>query len=603
MEVTMFLKNAMRPAYAGAGAQNVNKTQKNSAFVFSAGNPEAADFGGFSSDNDNNYSAPKKSAKKPGFFDGFSFDLKNKKLWIIAAAALLVLVIAASVLIFAIAGSSDDILYENNAYLTYVDNDNKYHVIANGKVIEQAFEGEVELICSADNSFAYVFDNTDEGYVMYILKGKTLTKVLDGQPVEEIVATATLEPGIVYKNSSGSSTNYMLYNEKYGDDQIVKESKDPDHFFVSGDGRTVTYTISDKDSDDRVFCIYTDRNSEEISSKNYVPVAISNYGDYIYLRRTVEGVTSLVVYSEKAEEIYQIDNTDNFYAVLDMNIKGDEIVFCTGKGPEDIKDIFDGDVFEINSYLYRYKERDPKKAIVDLGKNFAYTADAEADVAVYKTFADTYFFSTNYMPDAAAEHATYYLNKKFERSNISTKYIGKFSPDGDYFYYINNDEDLYRMDLTKSERPTSKIHSSVLDFAITEKGNVYSLNSDGDIRFYKTSTDHADKASYQASFISFYNYSNKLYFSETDSTSIYTCSENADKDIAKLDSIELTAVPYFTNVNQKKCYAIVFDGEKEIYSIYYTSSGNRFDYMKEIDNCTAIIIDGVEIDLTDYIIE
>ena len=602
----MFLKNGMRPAFAGAGAQNVNNTKKNSAFTFSASSNEAADFGGFGSESDSSY-APQKRAPQPrkkGFFEDFSFDLKNKKLWLLAGAAALLIAIIVTVIIIIAANSSDDILFENNAYMVYVDNENKYHVVANGDVVEQVFEGEVELIASADNSFAYVFDNTDEGYVMYLLKGKKLSKIIDGQPVEEIIATATLAPGIVYKNSSGSNTNYMFYNEKTGDDQIVRESKEPDHFFISGDAETVTYTIKDKDSDDRVFCIYSSRNSEEISSKNYVPVAISNYGDYIYLRRKVKDVSSLLVYSEKDSQIYQIENTENFYAVLDMNIKGDEVIFCTGKGPENFADIFDGDVFEVNSYLYRYKEKDPKKAIIDLGKNFVEVANAEPEVAVHKTFADTYFFSTNYQLDLdAAETATYYLNKRFEKANISTKYSGKFSPDGDYFYYINSDDELTRMDLTEDSRPTKRIHSNVIDFSITEKGNVYSLNSDGEIRFYKTSTDFADKPSYQAAFISFYNYANRLYFSETDNTSIFTCSESADKDIAKLDSVEITAVPYFTNPTQKKCYAIVFDGGKETYTVYYTSSGNRFNYLKDIDNCETIIINGQELDLSEYVVE
>ena len=492
--------------------------------------------------------------------------------------------------------------------MVYADSTDTYHVLANGTIVEQAFEGKVEIVVSADNSFAYVFDDTDNGIVMYLLEGKKCSQLLGGQAVEEIVATATLEPAVIYVDSTGEETNYMIYSEAEGEEQIAAESEKPDNFFISGDGKTVAFNVADRDSADKILCIYEDRNVEEVPYENLIPVAVSNYGDYIYARITEKGVTKLAVYDPKKEDAYYVDGSNGFHSILEMNIKGDEVIFCTASiNVDGVEDIITGDALKITSYLYRYKAKSDK-ALTELGKNFVTTAKADPTIAIHKTFADTYLTSTNGLDGTQlAENATYYLNSKYEKSSIHENYAGKFSPDGKYFYFINKDEKLIRMDLTSSERKTDNVSTKtgIEDFVITEKGNIYFMIGNY-LYFYRASTESSRKVNHQAAFMSYYNCSNEVYFSKTESTSIFVSEDSDDEDIAKLDNKEITAVPYFTNPTSKKCYAVVYDSAKENYSIFYTANGSSFDYLKKVDNCAAIYPSGLgseELDLSEYMPE
>ena len=622
----MFFKSNLRPAMAGAGAENVGKT-KNSPFTFDTGSAEANDcrnfgesFGGGaprSNPTPNKQNNNRNSGKKS--FGGFSINFKDPKLWIIVGAAVLAVILAVVIIVVAVvANSGGDIKYQNNAYMAYKDNNGASYVVANGKLVEQAFEGDIELIVSADNSFAYVFDNTDEGVVMYLLNGKKVSPLLAGQPIDEVVAVATLEPGVIYTKTTGSGSHYMIYNEKNGDRQIVKENKDPEDFCISADGETVAFTIEGRNQDERILCIYEGGTYEQTSSKNGTPVAVSGNGDYIYYSQlNKEGVTELYVYDMAKEDPYKVDNSAYFRSILEMNRKGDEIIFTIERDDNDVQDVIPEDetsegeetegeesegeyVSGITSHLYRYKEKKAENRIVDLGNGEVRTAGADPTIAVYEKFADTYFCS---------ESATYFVTSRYERKIISANYSGKFSPDGNYFYYVTSkDKDLYRMDLNSSERASKKIYYDVTDFVVTEKGNLYILSvaegdSEGELLFYNTSADKPEKVSYEATVISFYDYSDKMYFAEADSTTVKVSKESDASDEAKFGSASLTSVPYFVNANQKACYAVIYDSAAETCKIYYTSNGDKFSIIRNVDNCEAVMNGDEELDLSNYIIE
>ncbi|MBQ8849427.1 MAG: hypothetical protein IJ011_03725 [Clostridia bacterium] len=586
----MFFKKEMRPQTAGAPMPESKWTNKLSSVMFSASSADSSDFGSFG-DEPERPSAPSGHAtnkKKVFNIGGFSFDMKTLIVAAVAAVVVLALVI---VLIVALFSGSGDIEFENNAYMTYVDGQGSYHVLANGDLVDHVFEGEVELIPADDNSFAYVFDNAGDGVYMYILNGKKLDPVSDNA-VEGYVATAGLEPGIVFTENASSGLQYMLYNEKFGIDIIVKESKDPDDFVISGDGNTVAYTIADDDSDDRILYIYEDGIPELVTNTSCAPVALSNYGDYIYIKRQVEGVNKLYVRDMKKKETYPVNNSDKFLAILEMNVKGDEVIFCTGEGPEDIADLFDGDIYEVTSYLYRHKASE-EDSTTELGPNYVTSVSVDGSIAVNKTFADKYF-ETTVVEDLDADKYTYHLTKKYVKETLC-KYSGKFDPDGDYFYYLNSDDELIQLDLGSKNRDTSYAYNGrVMDFAVTEKGNVYLIDDGHYLWYVKASTLGKERPASYATAMSFYNGSNKVYFSEEEAEVIYISEEGSDKDIAKFGSSELTAVPYFSNQNNKKCYAVVYDETKESYSIFYTSNGNSFKMIKDVNDCDEIVY-GIEI--------
>ena len=550
---------------------------------------DTSDFGGFG-DEPERAPAPEGGNKKGGF-GGFKLD---KKAIIIAAAAAVAVVALVIVLAVALFSGNGNIEYENNAYMTYVDGQDKYHVIANGEVVEHVFEGEVDLIPSADNSFAYVFDHGDDGVYMYLLEGKKLKPILD-TAVEGYIATAGIEPGIVFTESGSSGMKYMLYNQKKGIREITKEKKDPQDFIISGDGLTVVYTTADDDSSDRVLQMYDNGKWDKVTSTSCTPIAISNYGDYIYVARDIEGVRKLyaIDLTTKDRKTYPVKNSENFLYILEMNVKGDEVIYCTGEGPDSFTDILDGDFLEVKSFLYRHKAKTDDESVIALGDNFVTSAENSApEVAVYKTFAGAYL-ETDVYEDLEGKEYTYHLTKKFEKETIQ-KYSGKFSSDGKYFYYTNDHDDLIRLDLSDDARPTERILEDVKDFYITKKGNVYVLDADNYLWFYKSSNGDQDRISSEANKASIYLGSNKVYFAENESEVIYLSEEGNEKDIAKFGTSELKAVPYFSTQVGKKCYAVAYDETAESYAIYYTSNGNRFSIIKDAADCEEVIY-GVEI--------
>ena len=549
----------------------------------------------------------------------FNLDIKSPKVFIPIIAAIVAII---AIIIIIIASGSGDIKYTNNTYLLYKDSNDAYHVVSNGEVINYAFEGEVKIVEAADRSFAYVYDKIDDTTVkMFILKGKKLTPLLAGAPVSEVICEASLEPGIVYLDALGR--NYMIYNEKDGEEQIAKKDAEPKDFQISGDGKTVAYTVKgrDKSANVRTLCLYEGRNSEEIVSASSTPVAISNYGKYLYITRPVEGndpsYVSLYVCDTKSKkfDIYQIEGSEGFEEILEMNVNGDEVIFSAMKtvannGSGDVAEQASGKTERI-SYLYRHKaKRD--KSLVELGRGYVTIADFDPEVAIHKNFKDVYLFSrSDKVETANTKYATYYLSNNYEISTIESKHIGKFSPDGKYFYYIfrsdkaEYDMRLIRKDLKSRQGDASQtvIDYDVTDFVITKKGNVYSLTKDGYLHYYKTSSDHKEKVSYNVDMISFHDNSNRLFFvNDVVEPVIDVSKESTDYDTAKFGSAELTALPYFTTPDIKKCYALVWSEETETYSVYFTSNGKNFKFLKKVSDCKSITVNGVEIDLQDYVI-
>ncbi len=607
----MFLNSNLRPVTAGASNEGFKQKRDFSPLMFD-GSANASDFGEFGSSSEKAYSersnyAPKRPSGN-GKKGGFSFN-KATVIAIVAAALVLLIVVGICASLFLPSLFNPNITYKDNAYMVYADANGAYHVIANGTILEQEFQGEVTITTAADNSFAYVFDDIGDGIVMYLLKGKKLSVLISGNPIEEIMALATLEPGIIYKDQSGSNTNYMLYNESDGEEQIVNDKDSPANFTISGDGKVVAYTTEGNDSASTVLNIYDDSYPEPIdNTEDLIPIAASGEGDYIYLISSKDNTDSLAVYNKKDNKAYSIEGSDGFISILDMNIKGDEVIFAAESDP----DLASGEIDStVNSYLYRYS----KNTVTDIGKNYVTPTSPDPTVVVHKTFKNTYFTSSNVGSDGKlidgateAEYATYYLNSKYEKEPIR-EYAGQFSEDGKFFYYIE-DGILKQVNLKKPEEHGGTIFTDVESFVITEKGNVYA-NCGKYINFYKVSSDYKTKASYEATGVwSFHKYSGKYYFAETDdegNVHISVSENSADKDIAKLDSNELKVVPYFTHQNTKKSYAIVYNEDKSTCEIYYTSSGKKFDLLKKVENCTSVYVaDDVyrdaplEIDLSIY---
>ena len=64
-----------------------------------------------------------------------------------------------------------------------------------------------------------------------------------------------------------------------------------------------------------------------------------------------------------------------------------------------------------------------------------------------------------------------------------------------------------------------------------------------------------------------------------------TSKEGGEKDVAKMDSTQITDVPTFSDPSSKKCYAYYYDVDNN-WMLFYTSNGKNFDLIS--NDCQAI---------------
>lgn len=563
----MFLKNDMRPVTAGVAPCYAGKTDRqkqNDAFAF-AGAGEAEDFNSFhphAGRDDMNRSRTGRQTKK-------SAGPNKKTILIIAAAAVVLLLL---ILVVGVIVTRDKhITYKNNAYLAYADDTGNYHVTVNGTVLDYEFEGDVQVIPSADLSFAYVTDETADGLNIYLLEGTKLSGI-SYSAVSEAVSFASLKPGVIYRNDN----KYYVYSERYGEEYFAKDVL---ACLISGDASTVVYTKADKkNAAETDLYLYQDSSNNMIAS-NCTPVALSNYGDYLYATSLdSDGNTNLYMISTKKLEKIPVPNSTGFTGFAGLNVKGNEVLFYTVASSG-----------KTSTCLFRVKQEET----LVLANSLLTQNAVDSSIAVYESFADTYFSGVTTNESGNVAYPTYHLSKKFECTKIAS-YSGKFSSDGNYFYYINNDSELRQMDLSDENRTSKMLFEDVVDFAITEKGNVYVLNSDDELRFYKLSTNKRTVIYQETTKISFYQYANKVYFAGADDAdvNVFISEEGSEKSIAKFGSTQISNVPSFTNTNSKKTYAYYYDSDNGALMLFYTSNGKSFKLITQ--DCEGI--NGIDID-------
>lgn len=559
----MFLKNNVRAAFAVASAsgQASASKAKYDAFTYNEGASETDDFGSFSSGSSQSTGGQKK--KHGGI----------KPAAIVIAAAALVVVILLIVLIVAVANSSSSrhVLYENNSFVSFCDGDGIYRVAANGKVVGE-YENEVELVVSADRSFAYVLEESEDGIRIYVVDGKKNVTEITASPVSKVLATADMTPGVVWLDSDNGIYHCTL---KRGEERITRDIEetraleDETYFHISADAETVVYTKYDSEKGVDYLCVYTD-STETKFQKNMYPVAVSDDGSMIYAygQRDVATKSLYVLPFSDENDRYLI--SDNFNSIIDISTKGNEIVFTT---------VGDTDS-SISTYLvaFNIKKMDEVAQPTRIAKGYSFSpVSTDPRVARFSTFADCYFEADVSALDLAIDKTApvYYVNKNYEIRRIS-KFGGKFDPDGDYFYYTNNDGTLQRVALDDADAVAQKIAEDIEDFAVTQKGNLYWLDDASRLMYYNASKEKKTRISDNVESISMHDYSNTLYFAIADTVSIYTTEEGSAKETAKFDGSVVTGLPAFADANYKKTFAAFYDADNEEWRLFYTSNGSKF---------------------------
>ncbi len=559
----MFSKNEPRPASSSASASNASNAYRREApegMAYDAS--ETDDFNSFQSTAGRPEGArPVKKARPAGKAPKKMF---GNKMLIIAIAAAVVVLLLAVLIIGLILGRADHITYENNAFIAYADDAGTYHVSANGKQMNMDFEGEVEVVCAADNSFAYAVDNGAEGYHVYLLDGKKIT-AMTTTPVDAVVAFATLKPGFVAQEPN----DFRLYTED-GDERVVQRKVSPENFLISADASTVAYTAIKDNGTDVTRRMYFYQDGITTSGGNSLPVGISNYGDYIYATKSKDSVTDLYVITTKDAEPYPIEKSTGFVKIVATNVKGNEVLFTTSDGENSA------------SHIYSFKKKGTGTTY-SLGARLMNPVSADPDIAIHESFAKTYMIGTN---DEGQDMGIYYIYKDYTWKRITPTSQGDFTQDGDYYYYIHeNDGDYYlkRCALKGEKFKTETIYNGALELCVTKKNNVYFLDpNDSSMRFYDASKDSKpDKRGLgeDISDITFYTYGNTIYYTKEDTegnAQVYVSKEGSEMELCEMDSVQLTNIPTFTHPNSKKCYAYYYDETEGSWLLFYTSNGSRF---------------------------
>lgn len=478
---------------------------------------------------------------------------------------------------------------DDKVYLSYIDEDSKYHVVVDGQEIEKTFENEIELIPSENKSFAYILEKVEEdvngasGIRIHILKGKKLKTA--GGLAEECIAFAKLNPGVVYRIKN----TFFRYTGD-SEDSITKD-KSADNFIISDNAKIIVFTAESKQSEDAsVLKYFQDTVFDDIGT-NFTPLALSPNGRYIY--GTADKSGSFYYIDAKAKEIKPKRITNDTYGELGeitaMNAGGDEIIFYSNTN----KGVF--------SFFFSVKDKAP----TPLAQGVFRLAKRNPKEIAPSTFIGAYFEVENatisYDEDGEIEldkdgnFSTYCFKKKDSILKVANS-TGQFSPDGKYFYYIDDNSQLVRTPLSSSDYSKSiePVSGYINDFELTQKGDVYMFFDSGDEKtaflcFWDASTKKKTTISTDADINSMRICANTLYFSETiakdgeASTVVYTTTDGSSKVAAEFKSVTLDKAPLIEMGAGKKGYAYVTD-EAGATTIFYTSDGKKFEIL--CDNCT-----------------
>ena len=581
----MFFKNNFKPAYATANASfsRSEKAARSESAVFSAAGEEFNAFD--STPNYNNSGAPKRPQQRPQQKTTASqAPRKNNnstKSIIIAVAAIAVLIAIIAIGVVIVSSMNKNIKFANNSFVAFSDEDGNYSIAANGKVLS-TFENEIELIIADDRSFAYVVEEEVDGVRIYIATNKDIVPVT-ASPVSDVLATASLKPGVIYEDEDG----VYLYTSKNGDEGRITRESGYSNWLISADASTVVYTAPlESNAVEFYLCVYKD-NSEYKQTKNLIPVEVSADGSLIYgYGFTSNDITSKVLYVINSEEGgSKVFVDDNFGAITAMNADGTEIIYYTNEAKG------------ITSYIYAFNEKKIDEAAPSSIARGIYTpVSIDPEVAVFGTFADCYLEGVSGLNlTSGITSSTYYIDKKFSIQKVASA-TGKFSPDGDYLYYISEGGALMQLDLSDDNYNTEKIAEDIVDFAITQKGNVYHLSDGNRLRFYKLSSDKTTRISDDAESIVMYENGDILYFTETENVNVFSSKEGSSPETVKFDSTSVTGIPYFSATGSKKTYAAFEDTDSGDWKLFYTSNGKKF---KIVDNsCSDIFgMDIFDLDL------
>ena len=177
--------------------------------------------------------------------------------------------------------------------------------------------------------------------------------------------------------------------------------------------------------------------------------------------------------------------------------------------------------------------------------------------------------------------------------------VGKFSPDKKFFYFIDEDQENSLMQLKLNSKDfkdgLTVVLSDVVDFGVTEGGNIYAMidardkdGLKGIIYFWDRSDGKTKQTSKSADLDSMTVCVNSVYFAETNAegnTTVYISTDGSAKKEVEFKSANLIATPEIVMGAGKKGYAFFVDKDGNT-KLFYTSNGKKFSSV--CDSCKII---------------
>ena len=610
----MLFKNNMRPAFATSGAAGSAKADRSKIKDFFTRSEQSADddFNAFGNTQDKQQRASAPKQERPQQPKRPAQKRKRAKpqvQWVpilTIAAAVVAVILLVVVLVAIFSAPQKNIKAEDDVYFTFVDSNGDYRVMSNGDLLDETFGEIKELRPAADRSFAYIFESVSDedtgetGIKMYVLEGKKLTEIeAVATSMDDIIDTAEYEPGIIYKENS--SFTYYSSDEH----APITSKSSANNFVISGDAKAVVYTTASTEDPDKTRLNYFSGGiSLAVGPTNIVPLDMSIDGRYVYGIHYSGALHSLACIEVEDEgETY----TDHIIArssdygtikgITGMNVKGNEIIFYAEKTKLDENS---GEQVSAGVVSYMYKIKDSKPEEIAEGKFTPVYAGNS--VVCPETFLDTYFICEKKVETVTAEGTdttdvtlTYFLTKK--GATLVSNTVGTFSPDGKYFYYIDNQDQhtkkLMRtaLDSKDFQKDTELIMEDVDSFSIIENGDVYVMREEdaklkkGHIYFWDSSTEKPNRVSYNAVLGSMSVCANSIFFAETvdDVTTVYISTEGSAKEKTDFKSSTPSVTPTVEMGFGKKGYAY-FVNEDDTVKLFYTSNGKKFS--PKASDCT-----------------
>lgn len=588
----MLLKNDRKPALAYAGHAENKSDSKKKSDVVTLMSAQGDDFANYSSSKQPNVRkrpAPSQQQKKSAPAQ------KSKRRFlpfVFAIIAVVAIVIIIAIIIAIINAPGSNMKKSDTVYFMYQDADGKYHIIIDDEIQEDCvFENEIELIPAENNNFAYIIETSSDGKNMHILY-KDGDLVSATQSATEIITKATLSPGIVYTIEANSAQNVYCFTGE-NSDMLVDKNASAANFIIAPDASALYYTIT---TDEGVFqlCKYADSATNHLSSYNgFIPKALSPNGDYLY--------------GTKDAVLYCIDTTDtddnglhpthkiasgvsDSLAITAINADGDQIIYESNG----------------SSYFYELEE---KASLLGEGRFKSVHPDP---VVIYEdSLLNSYFEVTAaYVTEDDSEDSdddnsddstmgyTCFLNSKKEVKKLAD-FLGQFSPDGKYFYYVKDPGEnslLMKVSLSSKDFDSSKHETvsqsvGIVDFFITQKGDLYMVCNEGlgedglvTVNFCEDSSTTAETIMRNVDANSIHLAVNTLYFSSTTTddagataTKVYSSTNGSNPADADFEDINPTVAPQITMGAHENGYAYII-GDTEI-QIFYTSNGKSFEFI------------------------